>query len=56
MKNKKEIQRTLDRIKAKAVKDMYVWIDEVGVDVTQAEIIAFKAGYIAGYNRGSNNA
>lgn len=56
MKSKKEIQRELDRIKAKAVKDMYNWIEEVGSDVTQAEIIAFKAGYIAGYNRGSNNA
>jgi hypothetical protein len=56
MKNKKEIQRNLDRLKAKAVKDMYVWIEELGSDVTQAEIVAFKAGYIAGYNRGSNNA
>jgi hypothetical protein len=56
MKNKKEVQRNLDRLKVKAVKDMYIWIEELGQDVTQAEIIAFKAGYIAGYNRGSNIA
>jgi hypothetical protein len=55
MKNK-EVQRMLDRLKKKAVKDMQDWLLTLDNDPTKGEILAYKAGYMAGYNRGSNNS
>jgi len=56
MKNNKEVKRSLDRLKKKAVKDMLEWILTLDHDTTKDEILAYKAGYLAGYNRGSNLA
>lgn len=56
MQTKKEIKRSLDRLKKKAVKDMLEWMLTLDHDTTKEEILAYKAGYLAGYNRGSNLA
>lgn len=56
----RQIRRDNDRIiatvKKKAVKDMNDWLDTVKHDVTPNEVLAFKAGYIAGLNRGQQNS
>lgn len=52
---KRDNKRIFNTIKKKAVKDMLDWLQELEHDPTPNEILAFKAGYLAGFNRGANN-
>jgi hypothetical protein len=53
--NKRDNKRILNTMKKKAVKDMTEWLDNINHHPTPDEILAFKSGYIAGFNRGANN-
>ena len=52
---RRDNDRIISTVKKKAVKDMNDWVETVKHNITPNEILAFKAGYIAGLNRGSNN-
>lgn len=52
---RRDNKRIFETIKKKAVKDMLDWLDDIKRDPTKDEILAFKAGYLAGFNRGANN-
>lgn len=52
---RRDNDRIINTVKKKAVKDMNDWVETVKHNITPNEILAFKAGYIAGLNRGSNN-
>ncbi len=54
-KIKRDNERILNTFKKKAIKDMTDWLVATQVAPTEAEVLAFKAGYIAGFNRGANN-
>jgi len=55
-KTRKDNERILNRIKKKATKDTENWIMSLSSPPTTNEILAFQAGYVAGMNRGANNA
>ena len=52
---RRDNDRIINTVKKKAVKDMSDWVETVKHNITPNEILAFKAGYIAGLNRGANN-
>jgi molecular chaperone GrpE (heat shock protein) len=52
---KRDSERIFKTIKKKAVKDMTDWLDALEHHPTPDEILAFKSGYLAGFNRGANN-
>jgi len=52
---RRDNQRILQTVKTKARKDMIDWLETLKHEPTPNEILAFKAGYIIGYNRGVNN-
>jgi hypothetical protein len=52
---KRENKRILNTIKKKAIKDMTEWLDVLNHHPTPDEILAFKSGYLSGFNRGANN-
>ena len=52
---RRDNDRIINTVKKKAVKDMNHWVETVKHNITPNEILAFKAGYIAGLNRGSGN-
>jgi hypothetical protein len=53
--NKRDNERILNTMKKKAIKDMLDWLEQINHHPTPDEILAFKAGYLAGFNRGANN-
>jgi hypothetical protein len=55
-KTRKDNERILNRIKKKASKDTETWMLSLSSPPTKAEVLAFQAGYVAGMNRGANNA
>ena len=55
-KTRRDNERIINTIKKKATKDTENWILGLSSPPTKNEIIAFQAGYIAGMNRGMNNA
>ena len=55
-KTRRDNERVLNTIKKKATKDTESWILSLSSPPTKNEVIAFQAGYIAGMNRGTNNA
>ena len=55
-KTRRDNERIVNTIKKKATKDTESWILSLSSPPTQAEVLAFQAGYIAGMNRGSNRA
>lgn len=55
-KTRRDNERVLNTIKKKATKDTENWILSLSSPPTKNEVIAFQAGYIAGMNRGTNNA
>ncbi len=55
-KTRRTNERIISTIKKKAVKDTEDWILSLSSPPTRAELLAFQAGYIAGMNRGQNNA
>ncbi len=52
---RRDNERILNTVKKKAVKDMATWLETLKHETTPNEILAFKAGYLAGLNRGQNN-
>ena len=54
-KDKRDNKRIFSIIKKKAVKDMTDWLDTLNHHPTPDEILAFKSGYLSGFNRGANN-
>lgn len=52
---KRDSKRIINTMKKKAIKDMLDWLETIEHDPTPNEIISFKAGYIAGFNRGVSN-
>lgn len=48
---RRKIQRDIDYIVDNAKKDMANWIMKLPYDVTERELTAWQAGYIAGLNR-----
>ncbi len=55
-KTRRDNQKILETVRRKAKQDMADWILEIDRVPTQAEILAFQAGYVSGMNRGANNA
>ncbi len=55
-KTRRDNEKILETVRRKAKKDMADWILEIDRVPTQAEILAFQAGYVSGMNRGANNA
>ena len=55
-KTRRDNERIINTIKKKATKDTENWILSLSSAPTKNEVIAFQAGYIAGMNRGTNNA
>jgi len=55
-KTRRDNERIINTIKKKAVKDTETWILSLSSAPTKNEVVAFQAGYIAGMNRGMNNA
>jgi hypothetical protein len=55
---RRKLERQLESLKKKAKEDMYQWVLDINRDPTQAELDAWKAGYIHGVNRatGLSNA
>lgn len=53
---RRDNERIIKKMKSKAVKDMQDWVSTLKHDPTPNEILAFKEGYLAGFNRGTNNA
>jgi uncharacterized membrane protein YkvA (DUF1232 family) len=53
--DKRNEARKIASVINKAKKDMAVWLAEQTLEPTEAELIAWKAGYLAGLNRGSND-
>jgi hypothetical protein len=51
-KQERENKRIINVFKKKAVKDMEAWLDGKVITPTQTEILAFKDGYVLGFNRG----
>lgn len=49
---KRDNQRIINTFKRKAIKDMEEWLLTLTEAPTKDMIIGFKAGYIAGFNRG----
>ena len=54
-KTRRDNKKVLDTVMRKAKQDMADWIMEIDRMPTEAEILAFQAGYISGMNRGANN-
>ena len=54
-KARRDNKKVLDTVMRKAKQDMADWIMEIDRMPTEAEILAFQAGYISGMNRGANN-
>lgn len=48
---RRKVQRDVDTIVANAKKDMNDWIMKLPYAITEAEMKAWQAGYIAGINR-----
>ncbi len=55
-KTRRDNKKILDTVRRKAKQDMADWIVEINRMPTEAEILAFQAGYVSGINRGANNA
>lgn len=53
--DKRNEARKIASLVNKAKKDMAIWLAEQTLEPTEAELIAWKAGYLAGLNRGSND-
>jgi hypothetical protein len=52
--DKRKTQREIENIVAKAKVDMNNWILSLPSSVTEGQVIAWQAGYIAGVNRMAN--
>jgi hypothetical protein len=52
--DKRKAQRQIENIVAKAKVDMNNWILSLPSSVTEGQVIAWQAGYIAGVNRMAN--
>ena len=52
-KTKRDSQRLLNNLKAKAIKDTENWILTLQSPPTKNEVLAFQAGYISGTRRAS---
>jgi hypothetical protein len=52
--DKRKAQREIENIVSKAKVDMNKWILSLPSSVTEGEVIAWQAGYIAGVNRMAN--
>jgi hypothetical protein len=52
--DKRKTQRQIENIVAKAKVDMNNWILSLPSSVTEGQVIAWQAGYIAGVNRMAN--
>jgi hypothetical protein len=52
--DKRKDARKLVSIVNKAKKDMAIWLATQTLEPTEAELIAWKAGYLAGMNRANN--
>jgi hypothetical protein len=52
--DKRKAQREIENIVAKAKVDMNNWILSLPSSVTEGQVIAWQAGYIAGVNRMAN--
>jgi len=55
-KARRDNKKVIETVKRKAKQDMADWIMQIDRMPTEAEIIAFQAGYLSGINRGANNA
>lgn len=55
-KARRDNKKVIETVKRKAKQDMADWILEIDRMPTEEEILAFQAGYVAGINRGANNA
>ena len=54
--NKRDEARKIASLVNKAKKDMAVWLAEQTLEPTEAELLAWKAGYLSGLNRGSGGS
>jgi hypothetical protein len=52
--DKRKAQRQIENIVAKAKVDMNNWILSLPSSVTEGQVVAWQAGYIAGVNRMAN--
>ena len=52
--DKRKAQRQIENIVAKAKVDMNKWILSLPSSVTEGQVLAWQAGYIAGVNRMAN--
>lgn len=50
---KRDEARKIVSVVNKAKKDMAIWLAEQIVEPTESELMAWKAGYLSGLNRGS---
>ncbi len=55
-KTRRDNKKILETVRRKAKQDMADWIIEINRMPSEAEILAFQAGYVSGMNRGANNA
>ncbi len=55
-KTRRDNKKILETVRRKAKQDMADWIVEINRMPSEAEILAFQAGYVSGMNRGANNA
>ena len=55
-KTRRDNKKILATVERKAKQDMADWILEIDRMPSEAELYAFQAGYLAGLNRGANNA
>jgi hypothetical protein len=53
--DKRNEARKIASVVNKAKKDMAVWLAEQTLEPTESELLAWKAGYLAGLNRGSSD-
>lgn len=54
-KERRNDKRMFDILLRKAKQDMTDWVMKLNRIPSQAEILAFQAGYISGMNRGAND-
>lgn len=54
-KERRNDKRMFDILLRKAKQDMTDWVMKLNRMPSQAEILAFQAGYISGMNRGAND-
>jgi len=53
--DKRDEARKIASVVNKAKKDMAVWLAEQTLEPTESELLAWKAGYLAGLNRVNNS-